>query len=91
MSVSIEVVLRSKIAHSRVPESDDSIQCRSFLIAKEIKLIGIKILGVERSIVDIIPAVEIGQTKHEGLFVLQNLLANRIRYSRAKGVDRLIN
>ncbi len=32
------------------------------LIAKEIKLIGIKILGVEGSIVDIVPAVEIGQT-----------------------------
>ena len=42
-----------------------------------------KVLGVERSIVDIIPAVEIGQTKHEGFFVLQNLLANRIRYGRA--------
>ena len=56
-----------------------------------VKLIGIEILGIDVIIVDIVPAIEVGQTKQESFLVVLDFLTDVGRYTISYFIDRLIH
>ena len=61
------------------------------MISKEVKLIGRQILDIDIVIVDIIPTVEIGQTKKEGFLISCNLLSYIVSDDIAFSINGLVH